>query len=102
MCLEVDGYEFHDRQAQTHSSVRSLNPHWDQVGLRTHAGTFTLCRVLLILPSFRILFQSPVFDAEMLQSSQCQCLNCCFPRKRPNFTVFEALSDPERTPGNLR
>ncbi|XP_011604998.2 active breakpoint cluster region-related protein isoform X1 [Takifugu rubripes] len=30
VCLEVDGYEFHDRQAQTHSSVRSLNPHWDQ------------------------------------------------------------------------
>lgn len=42
MCLEVDGYEFHDRQAQTHSSVRSLNPHWDQVGSQTCTSTFTL------------------------------------------------------------
>ncbi|XP_034413045.1 active breakpoint cluster region-related protein isoform X2 [Cyclopterus lumpus] len=29
-CVEVDGYEFYDKQAQTHSSVHSLNPHWDQ------------------------------------------------------------------------
>ncbi|XP_023276579.1 active breakpoint cluster region-related protein-like isoform X3 [Seriola lalandi dorsalis] len=30
MCVEVDGYEFYDTKAQTHSSVHSLNPHWDQ------------------------------------------------------------------------
>ncbi|XP_028420234.1 active breakpoint cluster region-related protein isoform X2 [Perca flavescens] len=30
VCVEVDGYEFYDKQAQTHSSVHSLNPHWDQ------------------------------------------------------------------------
>ncbi|XP_011485830.1 active breakpoint cluster region-related protein isoform X1 [Oryzias latipes] len=30
VCVEVDGFEFYDRQAQTHSSVHSLNPHWDQ------------------------------------------------------------------------
>ncbi|MED6269584.1 hypothetical protein CHARACLAT_000927 [Characodon lateralis] len=30
VCVEVDGYGFYDQQAQTHSSVRSLNPHWDQ------------------------------------------------------------------------
>ncbi|PWA28864.1 hypothetical protein CCH79_00012933, partial [Gambusia affinis] len=30
VCVEVDGYEFYDKQAQTHSSVRSLNPLWDQ------------------------------------------------------------------------
>ncbi|XP_017281706.1 active breakpoint cluster region-related protein [Kryptolebias marmoratus] len=30
VCVEVDGYEFYDKQAQTHSSVNSLNPHWDQ------------------------------------------------------------------------
>ncbi|XP_070786126.1 active breakpoint cluster region-related protein isoform X2 [Enoplosus armatus] len=29
VCVEVDGYEFYDTQAQTHS-VHSLNPHWDQ------------------------------------------------------------------------
>lgn len=58
MCLEVDGYEFHDRQAQTHSSVRSLNPHWDQVGSRTGTSTFTLgsnpsiLRILLNVNSF--------------------------------------------------
>ncbi|CAG5929196.1 unnamed protein product [Menidia menidia] len=28
--VEVDGYEFYDRLAQTHSSVHSLSPHWDQ------------------------------------------------------------------------
>lgn len=28
--VEVDGYEFHDRRAQTHSSVHSLNPTWNQ------------------------------------------------------------------------
>lgn len=32
VCVEVDGYEFYDKQAQTHSSIHSLNPHWDQVG----------------------------------------------------------------------
>lgn len=31
VCVEVDGYEFYDKQAQTHSSIHSLNPHWDQV-----------------------------------------------------------------------
>uniref|UniRef100_A0A3B4VGF2 Si:dkey-33c9.6 n=1 Tax=Seriola dumerili TaxID=41447 RepID=A0A3B4VGF2_SERDU len=31
MCVEVDGYEFYDTKAQTHSSVHSLNPHWDQL-----------------------------------------------------------------------
>lgn len=31
VCVEVDGYEFYDKQAQTHTSVHSLNPHWDQV-----------------------------------------------------------------------
>lgn len=31
VCVEVDGYEFYDKQAQTHSSVLSLSPHWDQV-----------------------------------------------------------------------
>ncbi|XP_038588586.1 active breakpoint cluster region-related protein isoform X2 [Micropterus salmoides] len=30
VCVEVDGYEFYDKQAQTHSSVHSFNPHWDQ------------------------------------------------------------------------
>ncbi|XP_028284942.1 active breakpoint cluster region-related protein [Parambassis ranga] len=30
VCVEVDGYEFYDKQCQTHSSVCSLNPHWDQ------------------------------------------------------------------------
>ncbi|XP_036002298.1 breakpoint cluster region protein isoform X2 [Fundulus heteroclitus] len=30
VCVEVDGYEFYDKQAQTHTSVCSLNPHWDQ------------------------------------------------------------------------
>ncbi|XP_018551974.1 active breakpoint cluster region-related protein isoform X1 [Lates calcarifer] len=30
VCVEVDGYEFYNKQAQTHSSVHSLNPHWDQ------------------------------------------------------------------------
>ncbi|XP_068444089.1 active breakpoint cluster region-related protein [Clinocottus analis] len=30
VCVEVDGYEFYDKQAQTHSSVHSLNPRWDQ------------------------------------------------------------------------
>ncbi|KAM9424752.1 active breakpoint cluster region-related protein isoform 2-T2 [Pholidichthys leucotaenia] len=30
VCVEVDGFEFYDKQAQTHSSVLSLNPHWDQ------------------------------------------------------------------------
>ncbi|KAE8279125.1 Breakpoint cluster region protein [Larimichthys crocea] len=30
VCVEVDGYEFYDKQAKTHSSVHSLNPHWDQ------------------------------------------------------------------------
>ncbi|XP_041634817.1 active breakpoint cluster region-related protein isoform X1 [Cheilinus undulatus] len=30
VCVEVDGFEFYDKQAQTHSSVHSLSPHWDQ------------------------------------------------------------------------
>ncbi|KAI9543337.1 hypothetical protein NQZ68_011986 [Dissostichus eleginoides] len=30
VCVEVDGYEFYDKQATTHSSIHSLNPHWDQ------------------------------------------------------------------------
>ncbi|XP_070711068.1 active breakpoint cluster region-related protein [Pempheris klunzingeri] len=30
VCVEVDGYEFYDLQAQTHSSILSLHPHWDQ------------------------------------------------------------------------
>ncbi|XP_029382776.1 breakpoint cluster region protein isoform X1 [Echeneis naucrates] len=30
VCVEVDGYQFYDTQAQTHSSVHTLNPHWDQ------------------------------------------------------------------------
>ncbi|XP_056299074.1 active breakpoint cluster region-related protein isoform X2 [Pseudoliparis swirei] len=30
VCVEVDGSEFYDKQVQTHSSVPSLNPHWDQ------------------------------------------------------------------------
>uniref|UniRef100_A0AAQ4QY75 Si:dkey-33c9.6 n=1 Tax=Gasterosteus aculeatus aculeatus TaxID=481459 RepID=A0AAQ4QY75_GASAC len=30
VCVEVDGYEFYDKQAKTHSSVQSLNPLWDQ------------------------------------------------------------------------
>ena len=34
VCLEVDGYEFYDKQAQTDSSVHSINPNWDQVRLR--------------------------------------------------------------------
>lgn len=33
VCVEVDGYEFYDKQAKTHSSVLSVRPHWDQVGL---------------------------------------------------------------------
>ncbi|XP_039677253.1 active breakpoint cluster region-related protein isoform X4 [Perca fluviatilis] len=35
VCVEVDGYEFYDKQAQTHSSVHSLNPHWDQLESKT-------------------------------------------------------------------
>ncbi|KAM9335239.1 active breakpoint cluster region-related protein [Symphorus nematophorus] len=30
VCVEVDGFEFYDTQAQTHSSVHNINPHWDQ------------------------------------------------------------------------
>ncbi|XP_071371394.1 active breakpoint cluster region-related protein isoform X1 [Centroberyx affinis] len=30
VCVEVDGYECYDKQAQTHSSIQSLSPHWDQ------------------------------------------------------------------------
>ncbi|XP_076581250.1 active breakpoint cluster region-related protein isoform X2 [Chaetodon auriga] len=30
VCVEVDGYEFYDKQAHTHSSIHTLNPHWDQ------------------------------------------------------------------------
>ncbi|XP_055756815.1 active breakpoint cluster region-related protein-like isoform X2 [Salvelinus fontinalis] len=30
VCVEVDGFEFYESQAQTHSSVSSLSPHWDQ------------------------------------------------------------------------
>ncbi|XP_047439708.1 breakpoint cluster region protein isoform X2 [Mugil cephalus] len=30
VCIEVDGYEFYDTQAQTRSSAHSLNPHWEQ------------------------------------------------------------------------
>ncbi|XP_076017491.1 breakpoint cluster region protein [Genypterus blacodes] len=30
VCAEVDGFEFYDQQAQTHTSVQSLNPHWYQ------------------------------------------------------------------------
>ncbi|KAL6118544.1 uncharacterized protein ACO6RY_03330 [Pungitius sinensis] len=30
VCVEVDGYEFYDKQAKTHTSVQSLNPLWDQ------------------------------------------------------------------------
>ncbi|XP_029942762.1 breakpoint cluster region protein isoform X3 [Salarias fasciatus] len=30
VCVEVDGYEFYNNQAQTHSSIQSLNPQWDQ------------------------------------------------------------------------
>nr|XP_019950927.1 PREDICTED: active breakpoint cluster region-related protein-like isoform X2 [Paralichthys olivaceus] len=30
VCVEVDGHEFYDKQAQTHTSVHSVNPHWDQ------------------------------------------------------------------------
>ncbi|XP_026174895.1 active breakpoint cluster region-related protein isoform X2 [Mastacembelus armatus] len=30
VCVELDGYECHDKQAQTHSSIHSLSPHWDQ------------------------------------------------------------------------
>lgn len=33
VCVEVDGYKFYDQQAKTHSSVRTLDPHWDQVRL---------------------------------------------------------------------
>lgn len=32
--VEVDGYEFHDRRAQTHTSVHSVNPSWNQVRTR--------------------------------------------------------------------
>ncbi|CAN9509623.1 unnamed protein product [Ophioblennius macclurei] len=30
VCVEVDGFEFYNNQAQTHSSIQSLNPQWDQ------------------------------------------------------------------------
>ncbi|KAM3857431.1 active breakpoint cluster region-related protein [Diretmus argenteus] len=30
VCVEVDGYEFYDQQANTHSTVHTLHPHWDQ------------------------------------------------------------------------
>ncbi|XP_035507224.2 breakpoint cluster region protein isoform X3 [Scophthalmus maximus] len=30
VCVEVDGHGFYDQQAQTHSSVHSINPHWHQ------------------------------------------------------------------------
>lgn len=31
VCVEVDGWDFYNKQAKTHSSVQSLSPHWDQV-----------------------------------------------------------------------
>ncbi|XP_008319526.2 active breakpoint cluster region-related protein [Cynoglossus semilaevis] len=30
VCVEVDGWDFYNKQAKTHSSVQSLSPHWDQ------------------------------------------------------------------------
>nr|XP_043877733.1 active breakpoint cluster region-related protein isoform X3 [Solea senegalensis] len=30
VCVEVDGCDFYDNETQTHSSVHSLNPYWDQ------------------------------------------------------------------------
>ncbi|KAM4611554.1 active breakpoint cluster region-related protein [Polymixia lowei] len=30
VCVEVDGHEFYETQAQTHTSVHSLNPTWNQ------------------------------------------------------------------------
>ncbi|KAG7243436.1 hypothetical protein INR49_011893 [Caranx melampygus] len=30
VCVEVDGYEFYNKEAQTHSSVHSLHPQWDE------------------------------------------------------------------------
>nr|XP_015802359.2 breakpoint cluster region protein isoform X1 [Nothobranchius furzeri] len=30
VCVEVDGYDFFDDETQSHPSVNSLNPHWDQ------------------------------------------------------------------------
>ncbi|XP_063756573.1 active breakpoint cluster region-related protein isoform X3 [Eleginops maclovinus] len=30
VCVEVDGYDFYDKQTKTHSSVHSFNPLWDQ------------------------------------------------------------------------
>uniref|UniRef100_A0A3B4FI65 Si:dkey-33c9.6 n=1 Tax=Pundamilia nyererei TaxID=303518 RepID=A0A3B4FI65_9CICH len=35
VCVEVDGFKFYDQQTQTHSSVLSLNPHWDQLDSKT-------------------------------------------------------------------
>lgn len=34
VCIEVDGYEFYNNQTQTHSSISSLSPHWDEVRIR--------------------------------------------------------------------
>uniref|UniRef100_A0A672ZEJ1 Si:dkey-33c9.6 n=1 Tax=Sphaeramia orbicularis TaxID=375764 RepID=A0A672ZEJ1_9TELE len=31
VCVEVDGFDFYERQAQTHSSVLSFSPQWEQV-----------------------------------------------------------------------
>lgn len=36
--VEADGYEFHDRRAQTHSSVHSVNPSWNQVRTRVSSS----------------------------------------------------------------
>ncbi|KAJ8008322.1 hypothetical protein DPEC_G00103630 [Dallia pectoralis] len=30
VCVEVDGFEFYDSRAQTHSSITGVCPHWDQ------------------------------------------------------------------------
>uniref|UniRef100_A0A4W5LJF2 Si:dkey-33c9.6 n=1 Tax=Hucho hucho TaxID=62062 RepID=A0A4W5LJF2_9TELE len=48
VCVEVDGFEFYESQAQTHSSVSSLSPHWDQEFSFQVDGAQNL-RVLVVL-----------------------------------------------------
>ncbi|XP_041739963.2 active breakpoint cluster region-related protein isoform X2 [Coregonus clupeaformis] len=48
VCVEVDGFEFYERQAQTHSSVSSPSPQWDQEFSFQVDGAQNL-RVLVVL-----------------------------------------------------
>lgn len=52
--VEADGYEFHDRCAQTHSSVHSVNPSWNQVRTRDSLNyTYTAWATSLCLDNIQ-------------------------------------------------